>query len=43
MGIANELKKEYEYMSVKVYLAVDAPDLAMERVIMFGDEPLKTS
>src|SRR5262249_4235065 len=43
MGIANELKKEYEYIVREGYiLQLDAPDLAMERVIMFGDQPLKT-
>jgi 5-methyltetrahydropteroyltriglutamate--homocysteine methyltransferase len=42
MGIANELKKEYEYIVGEGYiLQLDAPDLAMERVIMFGDQPLK--
>jgi 5-methyltetrahydropteroyltriglutamate--homocysteine methyltransferase len=42
MGIANELKKEYEYIVSQGYvLQLDAPDLAMERVIMFGDQPLK--
>ena len=43
MGIANELRKEYEYIVSEGYiLQLDAPDLAMERVIMFGDQPLKT-
>jgi len=43
MGIANELKKEYEYIVREGYiLQLDAPDLAMERVVMFGDQPLKT-
>ena len=43
MAIANELKKEYEYIVSEGYiLQLDAPDLAMERVIMFGDQPLKT-
>lgn len=42
IGIANELKKEYEYVVGEGYiLQLDAPDLAMERVIMFGDQPLK--
>ena len=42
MGIANELKKEYEYIVGEGYiLQLDAPDLAMERVIMFGDQPLR--
>jgi 5-methyltetrahydropteroyltriglutamate--homocysteine methyltransferase len=41
MGIAKELKKEYEYIVSQGYvLQLDAPDLAMERVIMFGDQPL---
>jgi 5-methyltetrahydropteroyltriglutamate--homocysteine methyltransferase len=41
MGIATELKKEYEYIVSQGYvLQLDAPDLAMERVIMFGDQPL---
>jgi 5-methyltetrahydropteroyltriglutamate--homocysteine methyltransferase len=43
MGIANELKKEYEYIVGEGYiLQLDAPDLAMERVIMFGDQPLRS-
>ncbi len=42
MAVANELKKEYEYIVGEGYiLQLDAPDLAMERVIMFGDQPLK--
>jgi 5-methyltetrahydropteroyltriglutamate--homocysteine methyltransferase len=41
MGIARELKKEYDYIVSQGYvLQLDAPDLAMERVIMFGDQPL---
>ena len=41
MGIAKELKKEYDYIVSQGYvLQLDAPDLAMERVIMFGDQPL---
>jgi len=41
MGIAKELKKEYDYIVSQGYvLQLDAPDLAMERVIMFGDDPL---
>ncbi len=41
MAIARELKKEYEYIVSQGYvLQLDAPDLAMERVIMFGDQPL---
>jgi 5-methyltetrahydropteroyltriglutamate--homocysteine methyltransferase len=43
MAIAKELKKEYEYIVSQGYvLQLDAPDLAMERVIMFGDQSLKT-
>jgi 5-methyltetrahydropteroyltriglutamate--homocysteine methyltransferase len=43
MGIAKELKKEYDYIVSQGYiLQLDAPDLAMERVIMFGDQPLRT-
>ena len=43
IGIANELKKEYEYIVGQGYiLQLDAPDLAMERVIMFGDQPLRS-
>ena len=42
MAIARELKQEYEYIVSQGYvLQLDAPDLAMERVIMFGDQPLK--
>ena len=42
MAIANELRKEYEYVVGEGYiLQLDAPDLAMERVIMFGEQPLK--
>ena len=41
MGIAKELKKEFDYIVSQGYvLQLDAPDLAMERVIMFGDQPL---
>jgi 5-methyltetrahydropteroyltriglutamate--homocysteine methyltransferase len=41
MGIAKELRKEYEYIVSQGYvLQLDAPDMAMERVIMFGDQPL---
>ncbi|MCW6511179.1 hypothetical protein [Lichenifustis flavocetrariae] len=41
MAIARELKQEYEYIVSQGYvLQLDAPDLAMERVIMFGDQPL---
>ncbi len=41
LGIAAELKKEYDYIvSQGFVLQLDAPDLAMERVIMYGDQPL---
>jgi 5-methyltetrahydropteroyltriglutamate--homocysteine methyltransferase len=41
MAIARELKKEYDYVVSQGHiLQLDAPDLAMERVIMFGDRPL---
>ena len=41
MGIARELKTEYDYVVSQGYiLQLDAPDLAMERVIMFGERPL---
>ena len=41
MAIARELKTEYDYIVSQGYiLQLDAPDLAMERVIMFGDQPL---
>jgi 5-methyltetrahydropteroyltriglutamate--homocysteine methyltransferase len=41
MAIARELKTEYDYVVSQGYiLQLDAPDLAMERVIMFGDQPL---
>jgi 5-methyltetrahydropteroyltriglutamate--homocysteine methyltransferase len=41
MGIAHQLKKEYDYIVGQGYvLQLDAPDLAMERVIMFGDQSL---
>ena len=41
MGVARELKKEYDYVVSHGYiLQIDAPDLAMERVIMFGERPL---
>ena len=41
MGVARELKKEYDYVVSQGYiLQIDAPDLAMERVIMFGERPL---
>lgn len=42
MAIARELKKEYDYVVSQGYiLQLDAPDLAMERVIMYGDKTLK--
>ena len=41
MGVARELKKEYDYVVSRGHvLQIDAPDLAMERVIMFGERPL---
>ena len=41
MGVAQALKKEYDYVVSRGYiLQIDAPDLAMERVIMFGEWPL---
>lgn len=41
MGVAQALKKEYDYVVSQGYvLQIDAPDLAMERVIMFADRPL---
>jgi 5-methyltetrahydropteroyltriglutamate--homocysteine methyltransferase len=41
LGVAEELRKEYEYIVSRGHiLQLDAPDLAMERVIMFGDDPL---
>ena len=41
MAIARELKTEYDYIVSQGYiLQLDAPDLATERVIMFGDQPL---
>ncbi|GAA4674950.1 uroporphyrinogen decarboxylase/cobalamine-independent methonine synthase family protein [Frondihabitans cladoniiphilus] len=40
-GVARELQKEYEYIVSRGHiLQLDAPDLAMERVIMFGDDDL---
>ena len=42
-GIAAELKKEYEQIVARGHiLQLDAPDLAMERVIQFGDQSLET-
>ena len=41
LGVAQALKKEYDYVVSQGYiLQIDAPDLAMERVIMFGERPL---
>lgn len=41
LGVAREMKKEYDYVVAQGHvLQLDAPDLAMERVIMFGDQPL---
>ncbi len=41
MALARELKKEYDYIiSCGHQLQIDAPDLAMERQIMFVDQPL---
>ena len=40
-AVAEELRKEYEYIVSRGHiLQLDAPDLAMERVIMFGDDSL---
>ena len=42
MALARELKKEYDYIVSRGHLLqIDAPDLAMERQIMFFDRPLK--
>jgi 5-methyltetrahydropteroyltriglutamate--homocysteine methyltransferase len=41
LAVAKEMKKEYDYVVSQGHiLQLDAPDLAMERVIMFGDRPL---
>ena len=41
MAVASELKKEYEQIVANGFvLQVDAPDLAMERQIMFKNRPL---
>lgn len=41
LAVAKELKHEYDYVVSQGHiLQLDAPDLAMERVIMFGDRPL---
>ena len=40
-ALARELKKEYEYIVSRGHiLQLDAPDLALERQIMFVDQPL---
>jgi 5-methyltetrahydropteroyltriglutamate--homocysteine methyltransferase len=40
-ALAREMKKEYELIVAKGYvLQLDAPDLAMERVVLFQDKPL---
>ena len=40
-ALASELKKEYDYIVAQGHiLQIDAPDLAMERQIMFVDRPL---
>ncbi len=39
-GVAEELRKEYEAIVAAGHtLQLDAPDLAMERVILYGDQP----
>jgi 5-methyltetrahydropteroyltriglutamate--homocysteine methyltransferase len=41
LALAAELKKEYDYIVAQGHiLQIDAPDLAMERQIMFVDRPL---
>ncbi|RKR03485.1 5-methyltetrahydropteroyltriglutamate--homocysteine methyltransferase [Kushneria sinocarnis] len=41
LAVAREMKKEYDAIIAAGHLLqLDAPDLAMERVIMFGDQPL---
>jgi 5-methyltetrahydropteroyltriglutamate--homocysteine methyltransferase len=41
LAVAKEMKKEYDFVVGEGHiLQLDAPDLAMERVIMFGDRPL---
>jgi 5-methyltetrahydropteroyltriglutamate--homocysteine methyltransferase len=41
LAVAKEMKKEYDYVVSQGHiLQLDAPDLAMERVIMYGDKPL---
>jgi len=42
MALAEELKHEYEYIVSRGHiLQLDAPDLALERQVMFADQPLK--
>ncbi len=41
LALAREMKKEYELIVARGYvLQLDAPDLAMERVVLFQDKPL---
>ncbi|MES1938192.1 methionine synthase [Salinisphaera hydrothermalis] len=41
LAVAEQMKKEYDAIIARGHLLqLDAPDLAMERVIMFGDAPL---
>lgn len=43
LAVAKEMKKEYDAIIARGHLLqLDAPDLAMERVVMFGDAPLGT-
>lgn len=43
LAVAKEMKKEYDAIVARGHLLqLDAPDLAMERVVMFGDAPLGT-
>jgi 5-methyltetrahydropteroyltriglutamate--homocysteine methyltransferase len=43
LAVAKEMKKEYDaIVACGHLLQLDAPDLAMERVVMFGDAPLGT-
>ena len=42
LALAREMRQEYEYVVAQGHiLQLDAPDLAMERIIMFGDRPLR--
>jgi 5-methyltetrahydropteroyltriglutamate--homocysteine methyltransferase len=42
LALAREMRQEYEYVVAQGHiLQLDAPDLAMERIIMFGDRPLQ--